>query len=52
LPIPLAFLVASAIADYSMDRVEREIPLHLSKREVYFGDYQNFLVLAMELVIC
>jgi hypothetical protein len=38
LPISFfVFLVASAIAD----TVEGEIPLHLSKREVYFDDYQK-----------
>jgi hypothetical protein len=31
----------NAIADYSMDRVEGAIPLHLSKREVYFNDYRK-----------
>jgi len=31
-------LVASAVADYSKDRVEERIPLHLSKREVCFGN--------------
>jgi hypothetical protein len=31
----------NAITDYSMDRVEGAIPLHLSRREVYFGDYQK-----------
>jgi hypothetical protein len=35
------FLVVSAIAYYSMDRVEGAIPLHLSKREVYFNDYRK-----------
>jgi hypothetical protein len=32
----------SAKADYSMDKVEGVNPLHVSKREVYFEDYQNF----------
>jgi len=35
-----------------MDRVEGGIPLHLSKREVYFGITKNVLVLEIELVIC
>jgi hypothetical protein len=43
LPIALfVFLVVSATADYSMDRVQGGIPLHLSKREVCFGDRQKF----------
>jgi hypothetical protein len=35
-----------------MDRVEGGIPLHLSKREVCFGNHQKCLVLGIKLVIC
>jgi hypothetical protein len=31
-----------AIADYSIDRTEGAIPLHLSKREVYFSNHQKY----------
>ena len=34
-------MVASAVADYSKDRVEGENPLHLREREVCFGDCQK-----------
>jgi hypothetical protein len=35
--------MVNATVDYLMDSVERAILLYLSKREVYFDDYQKFI---------
>jgi len=34
-------LVGNDVTDYSKNRVERGIPLHLSKREACFGDKKS-----------
>jgi hypothetical protein len=43
------FLVASAIANYSMDRMHGGIPIYLSKRKVCFDDHQNFFGIGDEI---
>ena len=35
-------MVDSVVEDYSKGRVEKEIPLHLSKKKVCFGNYQKY----------